>query len=366
MKSLRRFLFASAAGIFLLGNAHAQPRVPLKQFGATVTYRGFMSNYEYFNPIVPGFTLFGGVLEPGFSFSADTTWVLFAGAWLLNDFGTEGFRRAEPNIRLEYRRKAWRMRFGSIDIYDQHDLSEWIYDPDDFITRGPAHGAQFNTAFRRLQSEHWVAWRKMIYTTSSEQERLEAGSQINVNLIDDKSGWKVNVPLQGIVFHQGGQIGHIDSSENVVTSIAAAAGVALIKRFLTSGLVESIGVEAQTAWCNNDDDARIGNGFGFYGAASVGFAKGFKSSVGFWHAQDFYVESGSPLYQSRSSPYAQQPVYQSTRRLALLVLEWNRRWQNGIAVDTWLQPHYDLDLEKTEYAYRLRLTYDFDLTLVRE
>ena len=120
----RRVLILCAAGFLFCANAYGQ--INVTSVDASVTYRGYMSNYEYFNAVVPGYTLYGHVLEPGLTFGNDTTWTLFAGAWLQSDFGGKAFKQYKPNVYLEHKRRGWNFRFGNVTFYNDALASPWL------------------------------------------------------------------------------------------------------------------------------------------------------------------------------------------------------------------------------------------------
>jgi hypothetical protein len=345
------------AGLLLSTKTFSQQRL-----GLDVAYRGYMSNYEYFNDVVPGYTLFGNVLEPTLTFKPDTNWTLHAGAWLQQDFGRDGFRRVEPNFRLAYNRNRFRFNFGNLDIYDQHHLPAWLYDADDFITRGPAYGAQIKTNGYRLRSDAWIAWRSMIYPESAEQEHIEAGVSGKVNLIDSSKSTRFYVLLHGVALHSGGQIGHIDSTQRVTTILASSAGLGIAKR-LDGSFLKTIGLEGLLGYSNNDDREKLPGGLALATKAFVAFDHGLSLEAGWWVGNNFYAPFGAPLYQSRSSVYASDTSYFNQRQLLTLTATWHTEPVKNFEVDAWLQPHYDVNMDLFEYAYRLRLTYTFDATL---
>lgn len=358
----RRVLLMCAAGFLFSANALAQNDV--HRIGASVTYRGYLSNYEYFNPVVPGYTLYGQILEPGFTFSIDTSWTLFGGAWLQSDFGGKAFKQYKPNVYLEHKRRGWNFRFGNVTVYNNEFSSPWLYDPDRFINEGLLNGTRVNTTFDFLKSNTWVAWRRMIYPNGYGQEQIEAGSNATLSLLDSSSSWVLTLPLRFVVLHHGGQIGNISSSLPVTTELAGETGLSVGKKFKT-GLVENVTLNGLVGACNNADFTRLGSGLYQYGALNANFRKGFTAQLGYWYAQDFFIPTGSPLYQSRSSVYAEETSYHATRRIVSLALGWNKKI-NGVDVNVWLQPHYDFEFEKVEYAYRLRIVFPFAVMLRRD
>lgn len=358
----RRCLFLCVAGFLFSVNASAQDAK--HRLGASVTYRGYLSNYEYFNPIVPGYTLYGNLIEPGFTFSVDTSWTLFGGAWLQSDFGGKAFKQFKPNFYLEHKRRNWNIRFGNVTVYNNEFNSPWLYDPDRFINTGILNGTRVNTTLNFLKSNSWIAWRRMIYSTGYGQEKIEAGSFATFSLADSSSSWIVDLPLRFIVMHSGGQIGNISTTSRVITELAGETGLTIGKKF-KNGLVEELTLNGLVGICNNADDRRIGNGMSYYSSINTQFKKGFSAEAGFWYAQDYFVATGSPLYQSRSSEYANEESYHSTRKIASLALGWNKKI-SGVDVNVWLQPHYDFEFEKLEYAYRLRVTFPFTMQLLHD
>ena len=204
----------------------------------------------------------------------------------------------------------------------------------------------------------------MIYPESIGQEHIEAGVGIRINALDSLSQLALYTPLQAVAVHRGGQIGTIDTSMKVVTMFAAAGGVGIELRFANTW-VNAIGVEGLVGYCNNADKNGWPYGKSISTKAFLKLKHGLALETAWWVGENFFAPTGAPLYQSRSSVYANENVYRQQRQLLFATASWRYEPKEHLEIDASLQPYYDMNLDLLEYAYRLRLAYRFSAHLKR-
>ena len=88
----------------------------------------YMRNYEYFNKIQDGYTLFGAQLEPQLVYYAHPRLAVTAGVHLRKDFGGKGIYRTYPLISLKYQHGNTTLINGVLEGNIHHRMLEPIYD----------------------------------------------------------------------------------------------------------------------------------------------------------------------------------------------------------------------------------------------
>ena len=88
----------------------------------------FMRNYEYFNKIQDGYTLFGTQLEPQLVYYAHPRLAVIAGVHLQKDFGNEGFYRTLPLLSVKYQNGNTTLINGVLEGNIHHRMAEPLFD----------------------------------------------------------------------------------------------------------------------------------------------------------------------------------------------------------------------------------------------
>jgi hypothetical protein len=81
----------------------------------------YMRNYEYFNKIQDGYTLFGAQLEPQLVYYAHPRLAVTAGVHLRKDFGGQRHLQNLPSIQRKI--PAWKFHFGEWSARRQYASS---------------------------------------------------------------------------------------------------------------------------------------------------------------------------------------------------------------------------------------------------
>ena len=130
----------------------------------------YLRNTEYFGPIEAGKTLFGYHLNPRISYFPNSNLRLDFGGFFRKDFGNDKFNTISPVFSIKYSKKGYSAFFGNYEANMNHRLVEPLFNIEYAITKPLENGFQFKIDKKRIFSDTWVDWQKMIYTGSPFKE----------------------------------------------------------------------------------------------------------------------------------------------------------------------------------------------------
>jgi hypothetical protein len=300
----------------------------------------YMRNYEYFNKIQDGYTLFGAQLEPQLVYYAHPRLAVTAGVHLRKDFGGRGIYKTYPLISLKYQHGNTTLINGVLEGNIHHRMLEPIYDFEKKITDPVEYGTQFILKNENLFLDAFINWKKMIYKPSLVQEQVLGGLSAELNLIKNSS-LSLSIPLQLTVFHQGGQIDVID--EPLQTLVNSALGFKLKLPF--SGWIKDFRTENYLISFNDfsfTDVQPFSKGYGWYLNAGFDTHKLGSFMGTFWKGEAFISTDGMPLYQSVSQHIVHQGYNEKNRKLFILRYSYQQKLIQNLYMDFRFEPMMDL------------------------
>lgn len=327
----------------------------------------FMRNYEYFNEIEEGFTLFGYELNPRLAFMPGKYLRLEAGLFVRKDFGNDKYTQVHPTFTAKVSRNGYSMLLGNIEGSLNHRLIEPLYDFDNVINNRLENGGQILIDKKRIWTDLWIDWQRAIYHGSPFQEQIWAGISSRVTVAGADKNFKLIIPVQGLVFHNGGQIESEDSSSHVLTLINLAPGVMLKWDSPDkNSFVQELRTENYWAYYSNRSGTKrtaFNSGDGIYLNGSVKTRYFIEAMISYWNGNKFISPVGAPLYQSISSRYS--GVTESNRQLIFLRLMYEQQWVKDFYAGIRFEPYYDLNNKLLEYSYSFFASYKKDFSLVK-
>lgn len=346
--------------------------------GLNVQHLSYMRNYEYFNDLQKGYTLFGNTLTPVIRISAARGTHIEAGAFMQYDFGTPAFRKVLPafafvaglthqtktiDMKEPQFKREWNIRLGSLDNSKYHLMPEALYNRDQIVFNPIEYGEQFRFRNRYIHSDQWIQWQRMIYYDSQGLEALQAGCSFNVRSQADTNRIHIQIPLYVMAHHKGGQIGTKDSTETGGTTSNLSGGLQLHIPVFSINTLFSIG--AQYYWSHQDHSPDVsipetGNGTELTLKATN---RNFSVTIQYWTSQDFYAPYGRFITQSRSSVFTDSPAYISQRQLLFIKACYDYTLNNALSLHIEAEPYYDMNNRLPEYAYHILLRYNFSTTI---
>jgi hypothetical protein len=326
----------------------------------------FMRNYEYFNKIQDGYTLFGTQLEPQLVYYAHPRLAVIAGVHLEKDFGAKGIYRTLPLFSIKYQNGNTTLINGVLEGNIHHRMAEPLFDFEKRITDPVEYGTQFIIKNTSFFLDAFINWKRMIYKPSPVQEQILGGLSADFNILKNTK-IALSIPVQLTVFHQGGQI-DIDP-EPLQTLVNTALGFKL--KIPLSGIVNSIRTENYLMGFNDfsfTDVQAFSKGHGWY--LNTGIDTHYGSLMGtYWNGMSFISSNGMPLYQSVSQHINYPGYTEKNRKLIMLRYSYQKQLIPNLYLDFRFEPYMDLGrpagTRKIEFSNSSFLVYKQSFKLLK-
>lgn len=326
----------------------------------------YVRNYEYSNNFHDGYTLYGTQLEPTLTYYAHPNLAITAGAYLRKDFGNErGLYDAKPLFNLKYSKNNLTLVFGSLEGNIQHNYIEPLYDFERKITTPIEYGTQLLIDKEKFNLDAWIAWQKMIYHGDAAKEEIVGGFTTDVALIKNKD-WKLTIPTQMLVYHQGGQIDVLKDIP-ISTLFNGATGFTLSK---------NIGYNVKQLYTNNyvaaykdfspTKSRAYQGGFGLWLNAGIDTRWG-NLAASYWQGNNFITIKGMPLYQSVSENLYEYGYKENERQLLVFRYQYLHELLPNLYLDVRFEPHFDLknNSKDLQFNHSFLLTYKESFSLFK-
>lgn len=300
----------------------------------------FLRNYEYFNKIQDGYTLFGAQLEPQLLYYAHPRLSISAGAHLRKDFGGRGIYRTYPLFSIKYQKDNTTLINGVLEGNIHHRMIEPLYDFEKKITEPVEYGTQFIISNKSIFLDAFINWKRMIYKPSPDQEQVLAGASADINVIKNTK-ISLSLPLQLTVFHQGGQIDLVDTP--LQTLVNTALGFKLKIPF--QGFINAF--RSENYYTSYTDFSftlaqAYSKGGGWY--LNSGIDTKYGSLMGtYWNADTYISSNGMPIYQSVSQQINHTGFTEKNRQLLMLRYSYQKRLIPNLYLDFRFEPMMDLN-----------------------
>lgn len=299
----------------------------------------FINNKEYFNPYQSGYTLPGFFLRPVLEYYPGPDTKLTAGVHLLTYSGEERYSRAIPVFSFHHRfSPGFEMVAGTIYGALNHDLIEPLFSYERMFTSHNESGLQFLINRKFITADIWVNWERFIFPGDPFQEEFTAGFSSRIHAIDNERRLKVDLPLQLLVTHKGGQIN--DSDERMQSLVNFATGVHMD---WTTGhhFFEAVSFRGYLAGfrdLSNELRHHYDNGWGIYPNLLVQ-TRWVGAGIGYWQGHRFVAPRGEPLFQSVS--FENPDVANDYRELVTSKIIFSRKVTAGIDMSLRFEVFYD-------------------------
>ncbi|MXV50758.1 hypothetical protein GS399_07215 [Pedobacter sp. HMF7647] len=323
----------------------------------------YLRNYEFYNKIQDGYTLYGLQLEPQLVYYIHPRLVVMAGANFRKDFGNDQIKTT-PLFSIKYQKKDFAFITGALEGTVSHRFIEPLYDVERKITDPVEYGTQFLITKPSLFFDGFIRWKKMIYKPSPEQEQINAGISTDIRLLNSER-FRLSLPVQMTVFHQGGQIDTV--GKPLQTLFNGAAGFDL--KYQTFGFVKNVYTQNYFVYFNELSPTKIlpySTGKGIYLNAGTDTKWG-SLIASYWNANGFYSPYGMPIFQSESQQINHPGYSQKNRKLLFFRYAYQQPVVPHFFLDARFETASDLGIEKkTDLYFSLFLVYKQDFRLVRK
>jgi hypothetical protein len=325
----------------------------------------YLRNTEYFGPIEAGKTLFGYHIKPSLTYYPFSFMRMDLGGFFRKDFGNEKFKLIAPVFSIKLAKNGYAAIFGNYEAALSHKLIEPLFNIEYGITRPLEQGFQFKIDKKKLWSDTWIDWRKMIYTGSPFKEELAVGNSSILTVMEVEDKFKTEILLQALVRHVGGQIDALRTTP-LSTQLNTAAGLRFTWAFNDSEFLKKISTEGYFINFSEQSSRALmpyqkGKGFyvNFYVKTNT---IGIMSS--YWNANNYNSYDGTSIFQSVNMvDIGQQHVRIPQRSLLFLRLFYEKQIVPDLLLDVRFEPFYEFSRRKIDYSYSVYLRYNLSVKL---
>jgi len=332
----------------------------LKNLGFRFESLSFFLNNEYAGDIADGYTWTGAWFRPKLTYTLAEKLKLEAGGHFLRYHSRDNFTISRPWFSAQYLLSdKLSAVFGNLDQNDNHGLLKQLWDPEHVLTDAPEEGLQFLYKSKFMDMQTWVNWEQLIMKGDPFQEHFTVGIS-GIGRIYSNSDIGVSVPLQFLVYHQGGEI---DSSPlGVVTHYNYATGLEL---GFNTGSESFRKVNFNSYWLGYncpDGPAPLvytsGHALSFVVSADTRWGNFF---LDYWNAYRFASPFGKKLYLSVSDK--DTSLSQTDRSIAALNYVLKKQIAKGVHFAVQGEALFDFLNSDFSYGYSFYLVINQDFFL---
>lgn len=316
----------------------------------------FVRNNEYSNPVTEGYTLIGWFIQPELVYRPVKKAELRLGAHLLSYAGTNRFSVARPVFSTTWHFSDHsRFTIGSLQGSDKHRMLDPHFSKEKTYTDFPEDGLQLLTQSDRIFSDTWINWENYIFRGDNEREIFTAGESFCYTPMDESSPLSLELPVQIMFRHYGGQISNYP--EPVETFMNLAAGAKAMYRLnesrkLSAG-IEVLAFYGSSTRDNASSGIKSGQALWLNAAGTISLAE---IKAGFWTSKDYFAPTGNFIFGSVSEHLGNVVV--SPRKLITGSVDIRVPSPGPLEFYFSLEGWYDTDLKNFDNAVTLHLRID--------
>ena len=273
---------------------------------------------------------------------------LRAGVHLLKYSGLGRYHQAVPLFSFHHRfYSGLEMVFGSLYGALDHELIEPLYAFDRVFTHHNESGLQFLVDLDFIKADIWVNWERFIFSGDPFREEFTAGFSSRVPLIGNDGPLRVEVPLQVLVNHKGGQI---DTSGERMQNLVNFAGGVHVELDVDHSFINMVSFRGYMAGfkdLSNELRYPWDNGRGFYPNLVV-TTRWLEAGAGYWAGRRFVAPRGEPLFQSVSA--VDHLLAEEHREMITSKIIINRRLLRGVDMGLRFEVYYDLPAGRFDHS----------------
>jgi hypothetical protein len=277
----------------------------------------FFWNTETDGDIFKGYTLPGFRLMPRIIYFPASMIKLEAGMSLLRFWGADKYPCYTYQDIAEWKADDYQYGFHMLPFFraqiqpvkqinvvlgniyggSNHKIIEPLFNPNLDLTADPECGLQFLYLSKTAKIDIWTNWESFIFKNDTHKEGLTFGVSAALNVTPENSFFHVNLPVQLIGVHRGGEID--DAAKNLTTMYNATSGLKF--QFNTNRLLKKISLQLMGAYykCIQGYELPYMEGWGLYSNLTAEIWN-LKLKAAWWRSDDFINIFGNPVYENVS------------------------------------------------------------------
>ena len=302
---------------------------------------GFNRNDEYYSRFANGQTHFGYQFNPEIEYYFSDKITLTTGLFVQKDFGNNQYTVLQPTYRLKLKHKNNLFIFGNIRSHLNHKYIEPLMDFEQFYFRPLENGLQYLIYRKSFEADLWLDWEKMIYPNSPFLEEITGGMTTNTTLFQNEK-IKLKMPLQWLVYHEGGQL---DTTNSEISLISNGALGFTLEYLTKSKLIDKITLDNYLTYYSKHfgiDKFQLKQGNGIYLNAT--FQKKHQMVMfSYWQGYNYFSMHGGPIYLSQSRSFKNNGDIEAQRKLLFIRIISNFKLSEDVNLSMRLEPFYDFN-----------------------
>ncbi len=316
----------------------------------------FVKNNEYSNPVIEGYTLIGYFIQPELVYSPAEKVTLRLGTHLLSYSGTNKFSLIKPVFSTSWHfSENIFFTLGSLSGSDRHRMLDPHFNKERIYNAFSEDGLQLTTSNDYFFSDTWLSWENYIFKGDNEREIFTAGESFRYALPKFAGLVRIEVPVQILFKHYGGQIS--DYPEHVETFFNISAGARAIFE-IDESRNRRMGMECLAFFgscLTGNAVSGIKNGYAdwyklFYSV------RGLEMETGFWKSHDFFAPNGNFIFGSVSDHNGNLVI--SQRKLITGSINIRLPYKDFFEFYFGFDGYYDTDLRRFDNAVTLHIRLD--------
>ena len=242
---------------------------------------------------------------------------------------------------------------GTLDGHLAHGLPESMWNPELQLSDKPEMGIQIKIQRPHLTAETWLNWQQFIKTNDTIPEKFTVGLSARIkSQCNADAAWQVEVPMQMLISHIGGQISNF--SERMQSLVNGTASLVL-KKNINRRWLYSVGTELQAQFFHAMVDGGVrpfSDGWAFYPQLTVE-ANHFAMNMGYWRASNYFSLYGNYNFMSLSN--YKHDVYTKNRNLIVAEANFYHSFKSNLKFTLGGKLYNDVDASQLDYSYHISL-----------
>jgi hypothetical protein len=252
----------------------------------------FFKNNEYFTKLWPGYTLIGNSLNPLLHIRLHNRLDAVAGFHVVYFYGDSQVYYLSPVWRLRFKpNEHWTIVAGNLHSALQHNLLEPMYNPEQVFLHPQEKGLQFLYQGHSFSTDIWIDWEKFILWGDAFQEWFTQGTASTFRCVQNDR-FSLQIPLQSIITHHGGQIDVADKGVETLANVAMGYSASITKNgrqwIAEQYLLGFFDLSPQKQY-------PFTGGRAFLSQVAIKMPRTMYS-LGYWYGDYFLTAKGNPLF----------------------------------------------------------------------
>ncbi|MDA3954039.1 MAG: hypothetical protein PF485_10345 [Bacteroidales bacterium] len=316
----------------------------------------FIKNNEYTSSVIEGFTLLGFNIAPKFIYYPSTRIKLSLGGNFLTYNARENEIEASLLFSFQYKiSPKFNFVLGNIYGTVNHRLIDPLFDSERFLNKNIENGLQLIWNSDRIFTDLWLDWERQIFQDDPFHEKFNVGLSSEFLIINKENRYKLSIPFQNLVRHEGGQIDKY--KEPIVTIFNNATGLSFTKLF-NDKFIHKLKISSFVV--NYQDLSPLKERMYIDGTSSYSnlelINSNYNLTLGYWYGNQHIAPLGNPIYEtySRTKYYVEEPI----RQLIISKLNYQKNVFKGINFGLRFDTYYDLLDSNLDYSWTVMVVFN--------